>query len=115
MLAARQLLLMRRARDRAIGIAIAPVGTAFFLPDPDVRRRVFRCVGHVGLAGLARCRMDRVASAGCPIMVRPGWWDNPPGCRGWVRNRHFRAFGATSAWRHERPLGGHPQLPPRLM
>src|SRR5262249_47987316 len=41
---------MRRARDRAIDIAIAPLGTAIPLPDPDVRGRVGRCVSHVGLA-----------------------------------------------------------------
>jgi hypothetical protein len=39
MLSARQLLLMRRACDRAIGIAIAPTG-AVALPDPDFRRRL---------------------------------------------------------------------------
>src|ERR1043166_353869 len=47
MLSARQLLLMRRARDRAIDSAIAPLGTVILLPDPDLRGRVFRCVGHV--------------------------------------------------------------------
>src|SRR5262245_27223917 len=64
MLSARQLLLMRRARDRAIGIAIAPLGTVILLPDPDFARRVFRCVSHVGLSCVARWigRMDRVAS-----------------------------------------------------
>src|SRR6516165_10007252 len=47
MLSARQLLLMRLARNRAIDIAIAPLGTVVLLPDPDLRRRVFRCVSHV--------------------------------------------------------------------
>src|SRR5688572_19488699 len=47
MLSARQLLLMGRAGDRAIGVAIAPIGAVTLLPDPDFRRRVFRCVGHV--------------------------------------------------------------------
>src|SRR3954447_8514083 len=50
MLSARQLLLMRRTRDGAIDIDVAPLGTVALLPDPDFRRRVFRCVGHVGLA-----------------------------------------------------------------
>src|SRR5712691_1893353 len=54
MLSARQLLLLRRARDRAINIAIAPFGTVVFLPDPDFRRRVFRCFSHVGLSCVAR-------------------------------------------------------------
>src|SRR5580704_7895785 len=48
MLATLQLLLMRRARDRAIDVAIAPLGTVILLPDPDFRRRVCRCVSHVG-------------------------------------------------------------------
>src|SRR5437660_12661944 len=71
MLSARQLLLMRRARDRAIDIAIAPLGTVVLLPDPGFRRRVFRCVSHVGLAFVARYvgRMDRMVSVGCPTMV----------------------------------------------
>src|SRR3954468_17951529 len=62
MLSARQLLLMRRARDRTIGVAIAPVGIVVLLPDPDFRRRVLRCVSHVGLSRVARWvgRMDRV-------------------------------------------------------
>src|SRR5215468_1252349 len=47
MLSARQLFLMRLARDRAIDIAIAPLGTVVLLPDPDLRGRVFRCVSHV--------------------------------------------------------------------
>src|SRR6516162_342840 len=47
MLSARQLPLMRGARDRAIDMAIAPLGTVVLLPDPDLRRRVFRCVSHV--------------------------------------------------------------------
>src|SRR5215468_862522 len=46
MLSARQLLLMRRARDRAIGIAVAPLGAIALLPDPDFWRRVW-CVSHV--------------------------------------------------------------------
>src|SRR3954462_9648488 len=50
MLSARQLLLMCRARDRAIGIAKAPFGTVLFLPAPDFRRRVLRCVSHIGLS-----------------------------------------------------------------
>src|ERR687896_150001 len=54
MLAARQLLLMRRVRDRTIGVAIAPIGTVALLPDPDFRRRVLRCVSHVGLSRVAR-------------------------------------------------------------
>src|ERR1017187_4628809 len=71
MFSARQLLLMRRARDRAICIAIAPIGTVVLLPDPDFRWRVFRCVSHVGLAFVAWYigRMNRVASVGCPFMV----------------------------------------------
>src|SRR4029077_7202422 len=71
MLSARQLLVMRRARDRAIDIAIAPLRTVVLLPDPDFRRRVFRCVSHVGLTFVARWvgRMDRVWGVGCPIMV----------------------------------------------
>src|SRR5580704_260445 len=62
MLSARQLLLMRRARDGPVGVAIAPIGTVVLLPDPDFRRRVFRCVSHVGLSCVARQvgRMDRV-------------------------------------------------------
>src|SRR4051812_3827515 len=61
MLAARQFLLMRRARDRAILIAIAPLGAVVLLPDPDFRRRIFRCVSHVGLAfvALRLAEMDR--------------------------------------------------------
>src|SRR5262249_29516176 len=47
MRSARQLLLMRLGRDTAIDIAIAPLGTVVLLPDPDLRRRVFRCVCHV--------------------------------------------------------------------
>src|SRR3954447_16268501 len=47
MFSARQLLFMRRAGDRAIGIAVAPIGTVALLPDPDFRRRVFRDVIHV--------------------------------------------------------------------
>src|SRR5215813_768034 len=54
MLSARQLLLMGRARDRTVGIAIAPLGTVVLLPDPDVRRRVLMCVSHVRLAFVAR-------------------------------------------------------------
>src|ERR1700676_2240752 len=71
MLSARQLLLMRRARDRAIDIAIAPLGTVILLPDPDFRRRVCGCVSHVGLALIAQWvrRMDRAAIVACPIMV----------------------------------------------
>src|SRR3984893_6623088 len=46
MLSARQRLLMRRARDRAIGIAIAPIGAVALLPAPDFRRRVWS-VSHV--------------------------------------------------------------------
>src|SRR3954452_22199948 len=71
MLSARQLLLMRRARDRAVLIDVAPLGTVVLLPDPDVRRRVFRCVSHVGLALVARWvgPMDRMASVGCPFIV----------------------------------------------
>src|ERR1700745_1505833 len=67
MLSARQLLLMRRARDRAIDIAIAPLRTVVLVPDPDFRRRVFRCVSHVGLTFGARYvgRMDRVVNVGC--------------------------------------------------
>src|SRR5580692_8257807 len=62
MLSARQLLLMRRARDGAVGVAIAPIGTVVLFPDPDFRRRVFRCVSHVGLSCVARWvgRMNRV-------------------------------------------------------
>jgi hypothetical protein len=40
MLSARQLLLMRRARDRAIDIDMAPLRTVVLLPDPDFRRCV---------------------------------------------------------------------------
>jgi hypothetical protein len=50
----RQFLLMRRACDRAIDIAIAPLGTVILLPDPDFRRRVGWCVSHVGLAFVAQ-------------------------------------------------------------
>src|SRR3954451_8647128 len=66
MLSARQLLLVRRARDRAIGVAIAPLGTAFLLPDPDFRRRVFRCVGHV--VARSSWRVDKVANVDCPAV-----------------------------------------------
>src|ERR1035438_5645254 len=71
MFSARQLLLMRRARDGAVGVAIAPIGTVVLLFDPDFRRRVFRCDSHVGLAFVAWYigRMNRVASVGCPFMV----------------------------------------------
>src|ERR1700689_2822158 len=71
MLSARQRLLMGRARDGAIDIAIAPLGTVVLLPDPDFRRRVCRFVSHVGLAFVARQvrRMDRAATVACPIMV----------------------------------------------
>src|ERR1700685_815561 len=71
MLAARQRLLMRRARDSAIDTAIAALGAVILLPDPDVRRRVCRSVSHVGLAFVARQvrRMDRAAIVACPIMV----------------------------------------------
>src|SRR6185437_16942866 len=71
MLSARQLLLMRRTRDGAIDIDVTPFRTVVLLPDPDFRRRVFRCVSHVGLSCVARWigRMDRVASVGCPITV----------------------------------------------
>ena len=71
MFSARQLLLMRRARDGTVGVAIAPIGTVVLLPDPDFRRLVFRCVSHVGLAFVAWYigRMNRVASVGCPFMV----------------------------------------------
>src|SRR5215831_1535375 len=71
MLSTRQLLLMGRARDRAIDIAIAPLGTVILLPDPDFRRRVGRCVRHVGLAFVAQWvrRMDRAVILACPIMV----------------------------------------------
>src|SRR5215468_9414047 len=74
MLSARQLLLMRRTCDRAIGIAIAPTGAVALLPDPDFRRRVFGCVSHVGLAFIARKvgRMDKMASVGCPVIVVGG-------------------------------------------
>src|SRR5688572_9215348 len=63
MLSARQLLLMRRARDRTIGVAIAPIRTDALLPDPDFRRRVLSCVSHVGLSRVARWvgRMDRIS------------------------------------------------------
>src|SRR3974390_3459540 len=47
MLSARQLLFMRRTRDRAIDIGIAPVGSVVLLPDPDVWRRGFRGLGPV--------------------------------------------------------------------
>src|SRR5208283_3113709 len=56
MLSARQLLLMRRARDRAVLIAVAPLRTVVLLPDPDFRRRVFRRVSHVG----SRMSRDRL-------------------------------------------------------
>src|ERR1700757_2701944 len=61
MLAARQRLLVGRARDGAGGAAIAPIGTVVLLPDPDFRRRVFRGVSHVGLSCVARWggRMNR--------------------------------------------------------
>src|SRR5581483_1677485 len=61
MLAARQRLLVRRARDRAVGGAVAPVGAVALLPDPDFRRRILRCVSHVGRMSLGCCRMDIVA------------------------------------------------------
>jgi hypothetical protein len=41
-------------RDRAIDVAIAPLGTVILLPDPDFRRRVGRCVSHVGPAFVAQ-------------------------------------------------------------
>src|SRR4051812_29389687 len=70
MLSARQLLLMRRARDRAICMAVAPIGAVALLPDPDFRRRVFRRVSHVGLASpWLDWPMDRMASVGCPIRL----------------------------------------------
>src|SRR5690348_6258658 len=74
MLAARQFLVMRRTRDRAIGMGIAPVGTVVLLPDPDVRRRVLRRVSHGGLALVTRQggRMDRAASVGCPMLQEGG-------------------------------------------
>src|SRR5262245_13111752 len=64
MLSARQLLLMRRARDRTIHVAIAPIGTVALLPDPDFRRRVLRCVSHVGFPRVVRWigRMDKTRS-----------------------------------------------------
>src|SRR5690242_11183489 len=75
MLSARQRLLMRRACDRTIGVAIAPIGTVAFLPDPDFRRRVLRCVIHVGLSlsidGLGECiRLLRLPPAGNPAQRR---------------------------------------------
>src|SRR5579863_3709964 len=72
MLAARQLLVMRGARDRAIGGAVAPVGTVALLPDPDVGRRVLRCVSHVGLAIVDRSvgRMDKGVGVRCPIAAQ---------------------------------------------
>src|SRR5262245_20647193 len=66
MLSARQLLLMRRARDRTIGVAKAPIGTVALLPDPDFRRRVLRCVSHVGLLSLDMNRI-RGRSARCRV------------------------------------------------
>src|SRR5580698_8457814 len=71
MLSACQRLVMRRTRDRAIDIAIAPIGTVILLPNPDFRRRVFRCVSHGGLTFVARVvrQMDRAAIVACPIMV----------------------------------------------
>src|SRR5262249_43428141 len=76
MLSARQLLLMRRARDRAIGIAIAPLGTVVLLPDPDFRRRVFGCVSHIGLSCVAGKigRMDGVVSVVRWKDGRSGGW-----------------------------------------
>src|SRR5215203_3136566 len=88
MLSAWQLLLMRRACDRAIGVAIAPIGAIALLPDPDFRRCVFRCVGHVvarqvdewiegdGLGGpLARMRGRKIMGETCglrqPMPSRP--------------------------------------------
>src|SRR5262245_54144841 len=80
MLSARQLLLMRRARDRTICLAIAPLGTVLLLPDPDFRRRVSRRVSHVGLSCVARSigRMDRVASVGYARATRGHEGDDAP-------------------------------------
>src|SRR6516165_2050202 len=69
MLSARQLLLMRRARDRTIDIAIAPLGTVILLPDPDFRRRVCRCVSHVGLALIAYLARRSVATCRANSLV----------------------------------------------
>src|SRR5580704_7213121 len=75
MLAARQRLLVGRARDGAVGAAIAPIGTVVLLPDPDLRRRVFRCVSHVGLSCVARWggRMNRAITDNAQ---RPGAYAN---------------------------------------
>src|SRR5262249_6992829 len=66
MLSARQLLLMRRAPDRTIGVAKAPIGTVGLLPDPDFRRRVLKRVSHVGLLSLDMNRI-RGRSARCRV------------------------------------------------
>src|SRR4051812_47839727 len=72
MLSARQLLLMRRARDRTIGVAIAPIGTVGLLPDPDFRRRVLRCVSHIGLLSLDMNRIrGRSARAEVNSKLKP--------------------------------------------
>src|SRR5262245_18159536 len=76
MLSARQLLLMRRTRDRAIDIAIAHFGTVIFPPDPDVRRRVFRCVSHVGLSCVAR-QVGRMDRARCKCLRTSEWGHEP--------------------------------------
>src|SRR5215204_2715219 len=77
MLSARQLLLTRRARDRAIGMAIAPIGAVALLPDPDFRRRVLRCVSHVGLWCVARLmgRTDRMGCTRAKSAMKPGTID----------------------------------------
>src|SRR6185436_16065861 len=85
MLSARQLLLMRRTRDRTVGVAIAPIGTVALLPDPDFWRRVLRCVSHVGLLSLDMNRI-RGRSARC----RVHWSVGGKLVTNIVRSRHLR-------------------------
>src|SRR5262245_52367242 len=125
MLSARQLLLMRRARDRAIDIAIAPLWTVVLVPDPDFRRRVFRCDSHVGLTFGARQvgRMDRVVNVGCKswlwvchVMRRlPGPSIERNSRRFMLGLPHTGAKSASNRasaaslvplWRHSRKAGG---------
>src|SRR5262245_45186979 len=92
MLPARQLLFMRRARDRAIGGAVAPIGAVALLPDPNVRRRVCSVLGHAGLSWTLLHRsiglVGRSVAGDCPHAggrdkgagsePQPGWSEAKP-------------------------------------